>query len=928
MKKLKVAICLLFVAGFGAFNLVHTDPVTGQTGGVSLSAPTGVTASDNQYNSKVGIYWDTIRGATVYRIFRNTVNDPATAVEVGSTASNTFFDTTATPATPFFYWVRAENGAAQSPMSSPDQGTRTNTVNQGGLQPLQPPPVPAGNPITATKIYLGKTLFWDEQMSSTRTVACGTCHFAGAGGADPRNPANQLAPGPDNLLGTPDDVGGSAGVPGNNASGTYTPVAPFGLDAQVTGRRSMAYTDAGYSQTLFWDGRATSTFTDPITNQVILNNNAALESQVLGPPLSSAEMAHAGRDWNDVANRIAGSKPLALSPSVPTPLATWLGGRSYPELFQEAFGTPEVTPARIAMAIATFERSLYSDRTPIDLDVQGIQPLTAAEARGRGLFNNGNTNCNVCHAGNRFTDNSFRYIGVRPETDDIGRMGVTGFPADRGAFKVPSLRNVGLKTSFFHNGRFTTLEQVVAFYNRGGDFDGNNKPNLIHPLGLSPQQQADLVAFLRRPMIDPRVQAENERFERPSLYLGSSRQPTITGTGRAGSGNIAPVIKAISPPLAGNPNFTVSVASALGNANAVLVISSTDPGVGSAIPTSGDLAYLTTTTQNTGPGNGWASLTIPIPQTPQVVNGTFYARWYITDPAAANGFSVSQAARFTVFGDAVAPARAKFVDFDGDGKTDISVFRPSEGYWYTIKSSDNVVTAQQFGVASDQVTPADFDGDGKVDVAVFRNGTWFIQKSRDGFAVISFGQAGDIPQPGDYDGDGIADAAVFRPAGGIWFMQKSRDGFAAVQFGISTDKPVAADFDNDGKADQAVYRDGIWYVNRSRDGFWAVQFGVATDKPVVGDYDGDGKADAAVWRPSTGVWFIFRSSTSTVTGGGFGISSDLPTPGDFDGDGSNDFGVYRSTSGTWYLLNPQSGAFRAQQFGAADDRPVPAYIVP
>ena len=254
------------------------------------------------------------------------------------------------------------------------------------------------------------------------------------------------------------------------------------------------------------------------------------------------------------------SKPLALTPTVPPALAAWINGRSYPELFEEAFGSPDVTPARIALAIATFERSLYSDRTPFDLEVGGIAQLTPEEQRGRGVFNA--SSCNVCHTGSIFTDNSFRYIGVRPPNDDTGRFQVTGNNNDRGAFRVPSLRNVELRQSFFHNGRFTSLEEVVDFYNRGGDFNAPNKPNnLIRPLGLNPNQRADLVAFLKRPLTDPRVAAESERFDRPLLYMESNRVPELTGTGRTGSANVTPQIKAISPPIVGNSHFTVSVSA-------------------------------------------------------------------------------------------------------------------------------------------------------------------------------------------------------------------------------------------------------------------------------------------------------------------------------------------------------------------------------
>ncbi len=659
MRSIKTVVIIIFSIGCVVIWNVKSGLVHSQTG-APLSAPTRLTATDNLYNNKVGLNWDTMRGATAYRVFRSASNDPSAAIDIGVTPVNFFFDQTVAPGQTFFYWVRAENGATASALSSVDSGSRTGTLQQGPIAPLGPPPAgPPGNPVTAAKATLGKILFWDEQMSSTRTVSCGTCHHSGFGGTDPRSalsPASSTNPGPDALFNTPDDIRGSAGVPVNNVDGTYTFGQGFGLNAQVTARKSISYINAGYAPVLFWDGRATGTFRDPLTNAVVLNAGAALESQSVGPPVSSAEMAHAGRSWNDVAARIAESKPLALSPSIPTALDVWIGGRTYPELFLEAFGTADVTPARISMAIASFERTLFSDQAPVDQANAGITPLTAAEQRGRNIFTA--QGCGTCHAGALMTDNNFHYLGLRPDTEDIGREAVTGMPNDRGAFRTPGLRNLELRRSYFHNGRFSTIEEVVDFYNRGGDFDANNKPNIIRPLGLNPNQRADLAAFLRRPLTDPRVTAESGPFERPQLYTESSRVPRITGTGRAGSGGFLPTIKAISPPLAGNPTFTISVDSAVGNADAVLVIDSTDPGVGTSIPGGGAFGRVETRTQNTGAGTGWASVSIPVPSTSNFVGRTFFARWYIADAGSVNGFAVSQAAEFTVFGDAVAVSNA------------------------------------------------------------------------------------------------------------------------------------------------------------------------------------------------------------------------------------------------------------------------------
>ncbi len=266
-------------------------------------------------------------------------------------------------------------------------------------------------------------------------------------------------------------------------------------------------------------------------------------------------------------------------------------------------------------------------------------------------------------------------------------------------------------------------------------------------------------------------------------------------------------------------------------------------------------------------------------------------------------------------------------DYDGDSKDDITVFRPSNGTWYSSRSRQGF-SAIQFGASGDVLVPADYDGDGKIDYAVYRAGTWYLQRSAAGFAGIQFGLASDIPIPADFDGDGNFDLAVYRPSNGTWYvLNLANNAFNAVQFGISTDKPVVADYDGDGKADYAVYRpdNGVWYLLQSTKGFAAVQFGISTDKPVVGDYDGDGKADEAVYRPSIGTWYLFNS-TSGFASVQFGIAEDKPTPADYDGDGKTDISVFRPSNGTWYQLRSTSGFF-AQQFGVSEDLPAPNAFV-
>lgn len=939
MHRLKLFVFLFFILAastfFGQQWFTTSSAGRNTTGGATLSAPTGVSASDGDYADKVGIMWNTVRGAALYRIFRNTSNNSSTAVDVGTTAANYFFDTTAQPNQNYFYWVRAENNGSNSNLSIADQGLRAVGSFQSEIfSPLSPPPAPVGNAVTAAKASLGKTLFWDEQLSSTLTVSCGTCHRPATGGSDPRTSINNLRsrnPGFDNIFNTPDDVFGSPGVPQNNLDGTYSPSNSFGFSEQVTPRKAPSYLNAGLGfNGLFWDGRASTTFRDPLTNAVLLTDWASYESQILGPPVSSSEMAHGNRNWTQVANQIAEAKPLALASSIPPSLSAWIDGRTYPELFEEAFGSTEVTPARIAMAIATHERSLFTDRAPLDRYASAIEPLTAQEDRGREIFVQ--VNCSFCHGGPLLSNQNFHNIGVRPQIEDIGREAVTGNVNDRARFKTPTLRNIELRAPYMHNGRFATLEEVVEFYNRGGDFNAPNKDPRIQPLNLSTQQKADLVAFLKRPMTDVRLRDELPPFDRPQLYSESNRVPLITGDGRNGSGGITPQVTAIEPPLLGNTSFTVAVSSALGGTQAVLVIDSNDPGVGTSIPVSGSFARVTVNISGSGNGNGYGSVSLPIPNNPALVGQTFYGRWYIADAGAGFGFSVTPVFRFTVFGAASTAAGKTPFDFDGDRKTDISIFRPSVGEWWYLRSSDGETRAAQFGSSTDKLTPVDFTGDGKTDIAVFRpsTGEWFILRSEDSsYYSFPFGTSGDIPAPANFDGDGKADAAVFRPSNSTWYISKSSGGTIIQQFGQTGDVPVVADYDGDGKADITIWRASVgqWWIQRSTAGIIAFQFGNSADKPVPGDYTGDSKSDVALFRPSTGEWFVLRSEDASYYSVPFGTTGDVPVAGDYDGDGKFDAAVFRPSGSIWYVQRSTAGTL-IQSFGQTGDHPVPNAFVP
>lgn len=279
-------------------------------------------------------------------------------------------------------------------------------------------------------------------------------------------------------------------------------------------------------------------------------------------------------------------------------------------------------------------------------------------------------------------------------------------------------------------------------------------------------------------------------------------------------------------------------------------------------------------------------------------------------------------------------ARAS-ADFDGDFRTDLSVFRPSTGIWYITNSLNSTIRQQQFGLNGDIPTPEDYDGDNISDIGVFRpsNGVWYnFRSSNNTVGINQFGLNGDIPAQGDFDGDGRADYAVFRPSTGVWYMQRSNNGSVLIQqFGLNGDIPTAGDYDNDGKYDLAVFRpsNGVWYrINSTNGSVFQVTFGLQGDIPSIGDFDGDGEIDQTVFRPSTGVWYTLRSSDGGVSINQFGVTGDIPAVGDYDGDGRDDIAVFRPSSGVWYAIRSSNSSILISQFGSNGDQPAPSSDTP
>jgi hypothetical protein len=313
--------------------------------------------------------------------------------------------------------------------------------------------------------------------------------------------------------------------------------------------------------------------------------------------------------------------------------------------------------------------------------------------------------------------------------------------------------------------------------------------------------------------------------------------------------------------------------------------------------------------------------------------------WFRAVLTNASGSTASLPASLSVL---AAPAGMPG-DFDGDGITDIAVYRSTTGEWLIHRSSDGGLTDVVWGSPGhgDVPAPADYDGDARTDIAVYRGttGEWFILRSSDaGLTYLTWGSPADrdVPVPDDFDADGRADVAVYRPATSEWLIARSSDGGATtLQWGsaAAADVYTPGDFDGDTIPDVAVYRasTGEWFVRRSSDqGLTTAAWGSPShgDVAVPGDYDGDGVTDFAVYRSATGEWFVHRSWDDGTTQVAWGSrrDGDVPVPQDYDADGRTDIAVYRPSTGEWFVARSSDGGQTKVSWGAASgvDRPVRA----
>ena len=284
--------------------------------------------------------------------------------------------------------------------------------------------------------------------------------------------------------------------------------------------------------------------------------------------------------------------------------------------------------------------------------------------------------------------------------------------------------------------------------------------------------------------------------------------------------------------------------------------------------------------------------------------------------------------------------RAVRADYDGDGKTDLSIWRPVTGTFWVNRSTDGPA-AIQWGANGDYAMGGDTNNDRETDLIINRPTVpadpadfWVLQTPALSYIGYAWGIPGDKPMIRDFNGDGSDDYAVWRESDTKYYILVPGDPVPVriFQFGLAGDKPFVGDFFGDNKAEIAVFRPttGIWYIAAASGNpateFISSPFGIAGDLPVPADYDGDGKDDVAVFRPSTGFWYIRNSGSSTISIVQFGTAGDVPVPGDYDGDGKYDVAIYRN--GQWWRINSSNSSVVVQNWGVAGDQAIPASYLP
>jgi cytochrome c peroxidase len=561
---------------------------------------------------------------------------------------------------------------------------------QGGLIGNPPdlsnwphPAAPVGNPFPRStaplpeiaqrdaEVRLGKTLFWDEQVSIDNTMACGTCHVTEHGGTDSRKGAVFTGGGINNgNFGAFGVIPQARNANGQIAYGFLNPPSSQ-IDRSVTPVFTPTMIGAYLNNNQFWDLRAGPGFSQNdqpgAPDFPNFTADASLEDQAVAPPISQVEMGHEALQWTDnlLQAKLGNARPLALvDPNTVPPdiLPLVTSGANYRRLFDNVFsGHPQfggfvgVTRERFAMAIAHYERTLLPDHAPIDLGT-----MTASQLAGFNLMKPPRANCFACHShsGNPTIDPLTGKL-----TDPFDNLFSDGFSHQISINtvspprKATSLRNVGLVTKFFSTGHggtglpgekifVTNFDELITFYDNQPGFLGFNGT-------LTLAERAQVQDFLASALTDPRVKARQFPFDRPEL---ASERPDFNpfevneyGNGTPGASGLVSEIIANAPPLVPGPTsstangwFKVGVGNAPANTPIALLVSGS-AGPGPVLWVGQPFVVVSGGTTN---AQGIGTVFTPFPLTPSSVGVPVFVQWTVADgPTRA----FSDAAKFVPF---------------------------------------------------------------------------------------------------------------------------------------------------------------------------------------------------------------------------------------------------------------------------------------
>jgi hypothetical protein len=435
-------------------------------------------------------------------------------------------------------------------------------------------------------------------------------------------------------------------VKADAAAGEFVHEDTYFPGPQVTNRKPPSIINAAHGTNLpmFWDGSALpDEVRDPVTDEIIIMFGGSLEQAISMEVVNEVHMGAAGWAWNDVINQLAVVEPMAIGTNLPLEMQDFLTSNpTYPDMFETVYGDSRVTGKNTIFAMANYIRTLISDGTPIDDFLNGdVAELSPELQAGWDLFH-GDSNCAACHT-MPFTANfNWHNIGVRPDNEDPGLMGVSLNPDDIARFKTPNIRNAKLRLPLFHSGTMETVTDLVEFYDKNiNKFVGPHLDENIFNLYLSQQEKADLVFFVEDGLTDPRVEQGIFPFDRPTLRSELSPLNTLYGVASpSGTGEFMDLLVHV-PATSGNVNWLFGVDDATPNMVTTFALAwSSDP-AGTPFPDPrfpvplnlcADDIFLVHITSTDA--FGVATMKISIPADPAVSGLLLYGQVFVADPAA------------------------------------------------------------------------------------------------------------------------------------------------------------------------------------------------------------------------------------------------------------------------------------------------------